>query len=79
MPSSEPVDPPPARVGVEDRRRFERQVAALRTIENDDEGTPEWRAAVVEYVDAERAKRGVPPLKTEAELHRRARELGLTR
>lgn len=54
-------------------------MAALRTIENDDEGTPEWRAGVVEYVDGERAKRGTPPLKTEDEFHHRARELGLTR
>lgn len=79
MPSAEPVDPPLERVSAEDRRRFERQAAALRQIENDDEGTPEWRTAVVEYVDAERAKRGVPPLKTEDEFHHRARELGLTR
>lgn len=77
--STEPVDQVPARVTAEDRRRFERQVAALRTIENDDEGTPEWRAGVVEYVDAERAERGTPPLKTEDEFHHRARELGLTR
>ncbi len=54
-------------------------MAALRAIENDDEGSPEWRAGVVEYVDAERAERGTPPLKTEDEFHHRARELGLTR
>lgn len=78
VPDSEPAEPTPARVSAEDRRRFERQVAALRKIENDDEGTPEWRAGVVEYVDGERAKRGTPPLKTEDEFHHRARELGLT-
>ena len=79
VPPAEPADPAPARVSADDRRRFERQAAALRTIENDDEGTPEWRGGVVEYIDAERAKRGTPPLKTEDEFHHRARELGLTR
>lgn len=73
------AEPVPPRVTDEDRRRFERQVAALRQIENDDDGSPEWRTAVVEHADDERAKRGAPRLKTEGELHRRARDLGLTR
>ena len=70
-------------VSAEDRRRFERQVAALREEENDDEGTPEWRASVIAWANRERAKRGDPPLKEwwedkgELELHKRARALGL--
>ncbi|CAN5865441.1 hypothetical protein BH24ACT3_BH24ACT3_07600 [soil metagenome] len=68
---------PTPRVSDADRAAFERQVAALEQFENDDEGTPEWRAAVIEQADADRQDRDIPPLKTEPELHRRARDLGL--
>lgn len=60
-----------------DRRAFERQVAALRTAEHDDEGSLEWRHALHVALDAERKRIGVDKLKTEGELHRRARSLGL--
>jgi hypothetical protein len=66
-------------VSPEDRRRFERQVAALRDGETEDEGTPASRAAAIEDADRWRAEHGIPPLDTEAELHRRARDLGLLR
>jgi hypothetical protein len=64
-------------VSAEDRRRFERQVAALPTAESDDEGSLEWRHAVIESANEWRAAHGIPPLQTEGELHRRARALGL--
>ncbi|CAN5485882.1 hypothetical protein BH20ACT2_BH20ACT2_14860 [soil metagenome] len=68
---------PVRRVSDADRAALTRQVTALEQFENEDEGTPEWRAAVIEQADRERQDRGVPPLKTEPELHRRARDLGL--
>lgn len=67
------------RVTAEDRARFARQVSALQPAESDDEGTPGWRAQRIEEIDAYRAAHGIPPLKTEPELHRRARDLGLLR
>jgi len=66
-------------VSAEHRRRFDLQVAALREEENDDEGTPEWRAMVIDRMNEARRRRGIPPLETEPELHRRARDLGLLR
>jgi hypothetical protein len=59
--------------------RFERQAAALRAAESEDEGTPDWRAGRIEEIDEDRARQGLPPLKTETELHVRARALGLLR
>ena len=56
-----------------------RHAAALREIETDDEGTAEWRARRIEEADADRTRHRIPPLKTEPELHRRARDLGLLR
>lgn len=76
---------PDAHVSVEERRRWARQVATLEQADIDDEGTPEWRAAVIESTNEWRARHGVPPLrewwetKGEIELHRRARALGLLR
>ena len=66
-------------VSSEDRRRWERQVAALREADNDDEGSLEWRADVHEWADARRREAGLDDLDTEPELHRRARALGLLR
>lgn len=73
------------RVSEADRAAFERQVAALEQFENDDEGTPEWRALMERHINEDRTRRGIPPLKdfaeakTEPELHARARALGLLR
>jgi uncharacterized protein YkwD len=71
--------PVPARVSEEDRSRWERQVGALRREESDDEGTPEWRAQLVTETNRLRSRRGTPELKTETEMHRYARALGLIR
>lgn len=67
------------RVSNDDSASFARQVGALADAEVDSEGTPEWRAHSIEEADADRARHGIPPLKTEPELHRRARDLGLLR
>ena len=64
-------------VSDEDRRRFVRQAAALATAESDDEGTLEWRYWMIEDANERRAAKNIPPLKTEGELHRRAKSLGL--
>jgi hypothetical protein len=68
-----------ARVTDADRTKFARQAAALATAENSSEGTPESRARRIEEANADRLRLGIPPLKTEPELHRRARDLGLLR
>jgi uncharacterized protein YkwD len=70
-------------VSPEERRKWERQVAALKEAETDDEGTPEWQAAMIAQANKWRAEHGIPPLKewwetkTEQKLHERARALGL--
>lgn len=69
----------------DERRRHDRMVAALVAEENDDEGSPGWRAAMIEGIDRRRAAAGAPPLepwwalKGERELHDRARAVGLLR
>ena len=60
-----------------DRRAMQRQARALASIESDDEGSADWRQEWIERLDVERQHIGVAPLKTEGELHRRARALGL--
>lgn len=66
-------------VSADDRRRWHRQIAALRQFENDDEGSAEWRQAVEEAANARRAEKGIPPLdewwedKTEHHFHELAR------
>jgi hypothetical protein len=64
-------------VSAEDRRKWDRQVAALIEMDNDDEGSLEWRAAAIEAVNRRRVSNGRAELVTEGELHRRARALGL--
>lgn len=77
-----PDDPTP-RVPESDREAMRRQSRALAQEELRDEGDAQWEASVVAWADAERAASGRPPLvpwwetKTEPELHRRARSLGL--
>ncbi|MGI9031322.1 MAG: hypothetical protein ACR2HP_15270 [Ilumatobacteraceae bacterium] len=72
-----------ARVSPEDRRRFERQAAALKEAETDDEGTPEWRAMMIASINERRRKRGFAPLKDwwenkgELEFREHARARGL--
>jgi len=64
-------------VSPEDRAKWERQVAALREEESDDEGTPQERWAYIQWANAERVRRGLPELETEGEVHWIARTLGL--
>lgn len=70
-------------VSAEDRHRWQLQVSGLREMENDDEGTPEWRNSVEQQANRWRADHGVPPLKhwwedhTEPKFYERARALGL--
>jgi hypothetical protein len=64
-------------VSDEERRAFERQAAALDAAESDDEGTLAFRHELIEWANAERARRGIEPLQTEGEIHWRARALGL--
>ncbi len=66
-------------VSAQDRRRWERQVAALSEADHDDEGSLEWRAQVHAWADERRVELGLDDLDTEPELHRRARALGLLR
>lgn len=50
-------------VSPEHRRIFERQVAALRQEESDDEGTPEFRAMMVRSASEWRRAHGIAALK----------------
>jgi hypothetical protein len=67
---------------LDDHRRLARQAAALDLASTDEESAP-WEAAVVATANERRAAEGRKPLemwwvgKTEPELHRRARALGL--
>lgn len=71
------------RVTDRDRAYFARQARSLADAENNDEGTPEWREAMRRAENERRATQGLPPLrewweeKTEMELYRRARALGI--
>lgn len=71
--------PTPASVTKQDRTRMARQARALSGAESDDEGAQGWRAAVFEEANRFRSRQGISELKTESELHRYARALGLIR
>lgn len=64
-----------------DRRAMARQAAALSALELEsaEEGDDEWRAGLAVWADEQRQQIGVAPIKTEIELYRRARALGLRR
>ena len=64
-------------VSEKDRRNWKRQVAALALEDNTDEGSPEFRATVIESINRRRVLDGRPALDTEGEFHHRARSLGL--
>lgn len=64
-------------IEVRQREAFRRQVVALAALETDDEGPESVRVEVIEAADRWRVAHGIEPLKTEGELHRRARALGL--
>jgi hypothetical protein len=68
-----------AEVSERDRRAMARQAAALARLETDELGDDVTREAAVDAADAHRARHGLPPLKTEVELHRKAVERGLIR
>ncbi|CAN5537123.1 hypothetical protein BH23ACT3_BH23ACT3_23100 [soil metagenome] len=69
----------PSRSRTDDTSSMERQASALAELDNHDEGADQWRADLVAWADAERRRLGIEPLKTETELYRRARALGLLR
>lgn len=73
------VGKPPEPVSDEDRAKLARQAEALLSAEIRDEGSSGLRAARIDELDEDRARYGIPPLKTEPELHRLARRLGLIR
>jgi hypothetical protein len=70
-------------VNDDNRRAFNRQREALRPETNDDKGGIDREATVADWANRRRVADGTPPLrewwesKTEPELHRRARALGL--
>lgn len=66
-------------VSEKDRRNWERQVAALELEDNEDTGTPQWRADVIAWADRQRVEAGAEPLSTETEFYRYAESLGLRR
>jgi hypothetical protein len=68
-----------AEVSERDRQAMDRQAAALASVETDEPGDDTTREAVVGLADARRERHGLPPLKTEVELHRKAVERGLIR
>lgn len=56
-----------------------RQAAALAEFSCDLAGDDVQREMVIEAADRDRARLGLPPLKTECEMHRKAVERGLVR
>jgi hypothetical protein len=60
-----------------DRAVMRRQATALDACAPSGEAGASDRARLIEDSDAWRAAHGLSPLKTEVELHRRARDLGL--
>lgn len=68
-----------AEVSEKDRCAMARQAAALAEFDCEDSGDDAAREAAVSAADAHRAQAGLPPLKTEVEMHRKAVERGLLR
>lgn len=68
-----------ARVTDDDRRIMARQAEALATLATSAPGTDADRQEAIDAADADRARAGRPPLKTESEFHRKAVERGLVR
>ena len=66
-----------ATVSDRDRAVMRRQAAALELAATDEVGLEDERLTLIARIDRERADRGLPPLKTESELHRKAVRLGL--
>lgn len=62
-----------------DRQAMARQAAALAQARCDDVGDDAERDAVIAVAERAREALGLPPLKTEVELHRKAVERGLIR
>lgn len=68
-----------ARITDDDRRIAARQAEALAALATSVPGTDADRQAAIDAADADRARVGRPPLKTESEFHRKAVERGLVR
>jgi len=64
-------------VSPDDRRRMNRQAAALRDLEISEDGDEEQRAAAIDEANADRRRHGLDELKTEGEFHRKAIERGV--
>lgn len=58
---------------------MERQARAVRALQTDDPGDESQRVSAIEAANADRRLLGLPELKTEVELHRKAKALGLIR
>jgi hypothetical protein len=63
----------------DDRRRMNRQAAALRDLEISEAGDDEQRAAAIDEANDDRRRLGLDELKTETEFHRKAVQRGLVR
>ena len=66
-----------ATVSDRDRAAMRRQAAALELTATDGFGSEDERLIVIARIDRDRAERGLPPLTTESELHRKAVRRGL--
>lgn len=66
-------------VSDEDRRVMQRQSWALAQVDRNEPGDECERRAAIERADHDRRAWGLPPLKTEVEFHRKAKERGLIR
>lgn len=66
-------------VSPDDRRRMNRQAAALQGLEISEAGDDEQRDTAIDEANADRRRHGLDELKTETEFHRKAVERGLVR
>ncbi|MGA0878346.1 MAG: hypothetical protein ACO3SP_04445 [Ilumatobacteraceae bacterium] len=66
-------------VSPDDRRRMNRQAAALRALETSEAGDDEQRVAAIVEANEDRRRHGLDELKTEGEFHRKAVERGFIR